>query len=236
MDSLSPSSDLLTDFPDPKPSADTPPCLPNSAKSPWFSIWFHPRQTMAWIIWKDPAQQVLLLAVLAGIVQAFDNASRADMGVVSGLTVMMLFGALGGLISLYFGGWVLRIVASFLGGTASPEESRAALAWSYVPQITLLVLAFLPMLFLFGPETFHSASPIFDAKLAADATFGLASGIILMLSGAASLVMTIWTVVILVANISVVNRFSTWRAFFTILIPVLLLVGLLLLVVVVEIL
>ena len=189
---------------------------------------------MEWIIWNDPTQQVLLLAILAGIVQAFDNASRADMGVVSGLTVMILFGAMGGLISLYFGGWVLRIVASFLGGTASPEESRAALAWSYVPQITLLVLAFLPLLILFGPETFHSTSPIFDAKVAADATFGLVSGVILMLSGAASLVMTLWTVVILVANISVVNRFSTWRAFFTILIPVLVLIGVLLLVILVE--
>ncbi len=125
-------------------------------------------------------------------------------------------------------------MASFLGGTATPEESRAALAWSYVPQITLLVLAFVPMLILYGPETFHSTAPIYDAKAAADATFGLVSGITLMASGVVSLVMTIWTVVILVANISVVNRFSTWRAFFTILIPVLLLIGVLLLVVVVE--
>ena len=190
MDPLSPSSDVLTDSPNPKPSTDTPPA---SSKSPWFSIWFHPRQTIERIIWNDPKQQVIILAVLAGIVQAFDSTKRYDVGIVSGLLVMILTGSISGLIFVYFGGWILRITAMLLGGTASPEESRAALAWSNVPQITLLVLAFLPMLFLYGPETFHLIYPIFDAKTATDVTFRLMSELVILASGLVSIVTVSYT-------------------------------------------
>jgi hypothetical protein len=73
--------------------------------------------------------------------------------------ICTLLGPLLSIISLYVAGAIIRVVGGWLGGKATSAEVRAALAWSSVPQIVVLILR-VPGLVLFGNEMFSRAKPV----------------------------------------------------------------------------
>lgn len=127
-------------------------------RKPWLTIWSAPRKTIRAIVDSDPTRHVLLLAAIAGVAGALNRSSN-DNGIGNILPtwgvvlVVVVLGPLGGLLSLYVGGAILRWIGSRLGGRASSEEVRAAIAWSALPRIAVLVL-WLPYLTLYGTEVF----------------------------------------------------------------------------------
>jgi hypothetical protein len=58
---------------------------------------------------------------------------------------------------LYIGAAVFRWASGLLGGEVDSEDVRAALAWSYVPDIVALIL-FLPLILIVGQDWFSSSA------------------------------------------------------------------------------
>lgn len=175
--------------------------------SPLLSIWLKPRETIRRIVETNPTKYVIPLAMLAGIGQSLDRASSRSTGdaipIVAILALASIAGSIGGLLMLYVGGAIYRWASGRLGGQASPEEIRAALAWSNVPIIAALPLTFLQA-FLLGSGMVTSVTAAWDSDPLL-ARFILGSSIV-------ELVAAIWTFVLLLQTLSEVQRFSVWRA------------------------
>ena len=177
------------------------------ALNPWFSIWTKPRATIQQIVETDPQRLVLLLAALGGFSTVLDRASMRNMG--DRLEWPMLFlvaaivGPLAGIVTLYLGGVLLRWTGRWIGGQASSQHIRAAMAWSSVPEIWALLL-WIPELALFGQELFTSTTPLLDANPSLN---------IAMLGFAAlGILMAVWQFVIFLKCLGQVQGFSAWKA------------------------
>jgi Yip1 domain len=113
-----------------------------------------------------------------------------------------------GVVFLYIGAAILTWSGGLIGGVASNVEMRAAMAWSQVPGVAaaivllITVLMGVPVPQVIG-STLPSIDPAFYKVLLVELVLGLWSGIIGLYC------------------IAEVHRFSTWRAFWTTLIPAL---------------
>lgn len=173
--------------------------------SPLFSIWVKPRETIRNIVETNPTKYVILLTMLAGVGQALDRASSENMGdpLVAILAICVILGPVGGIISLYIGGVLYRWSGSWLGGQASSEEVRAAIAWSSVPTVFVMPL-WIPELLIFGKELFTSSTPRMDAN---PLLIAVLLGFVIIEIGA-----EIWAFVLLLKSLGEVHQFSAWKA------------------------
>jgi hypothetical protein len=90
-----------------------------------------------------------------------------------------------------------------LGGKATSEQVRAAIAWGSLPTIVSLVV-WVPQLILFDQELFTQATPRLEAHplLAA----------ILLGFGLIQVALGIWSLVLVVKCLAEAHQFSAWRA------------------------
>lgn len=179
--------------------------------SPWLTIWIRPRQTIRRIVDSDPEHQVMLLAMLGGIIQVLNQSSTRNAGDILSLPIILIIcamaGPIVGIILLYLMGALLRWTGSWLGGQASSVEVRAAFAWSSVPSIWSQIL-WLPKLALFGNDLFTSTMP----RISANPFLAL----ILLGFTMVELVVVMWAFVVLLKCLGEVQRFSAWRALATV--------------------
>lgn len=193
------------------------------ALNPWTSIWTRPRATIRQIVDTDPKYMVIPLAILGGIVQAFDNASTRNLGdelPLGGIIVAALIGGpIGGLISLYLAGWFLRVTGGWLGGKANAEKVRAAIAWGQVPAIATLPLIGVQIA-LFGIEMFTEFTPELDAN---DQML-----YVLLATGVGEMILGIWAIVAVIKCVAEVHEFSAWRGLGAMFLAFLVLFGILL--------
>ncbi len=184
--------------------------------NPWISMWVEPRETIQQIISSNPTRTVLLLAALSGFGSALDKASIKSMGDTFELPIIFsiaaIAGPIGGILSLYLGGALVRWTGTWIGGVASSQNIRAALAWSSVPLIWALLI-WIPELALIGDELFTSETPRMDAS---DTLLLAFLGLSLI-----ELVIAIWTLVVLLKSLGQVQGFSAWRALGNLLLSVL---------------
>jgi len=175
--------------------------------NPWVSMWTKPRATIQQIVDTNPEYLVLLLAAISGFSESLNRASTKSMG--DKLEWPMIFliaaivGPLGGIIGLYIGSVLIRWTGGWIGGQASSQHIRAALAWSSVPAVWLLII-WIPELALFGQEMFTTEMPIVDASLSL--TF------ILLGFSVIEIVISVWIIVVLLKCIGQVQGFSAWKA------------------------
>lgn len=145
-----------------------------------------------------------MLAALGGISQALDRASMRNLGDEHDLgfilAASLIGGPIAGVISLYLFGMLLKWTGSWLGGTASSINIRAAVAWSYVPLIWALFL-WVPQLALFGKDLFSSETPSIDQSPFLMLGFGLLA-----------IIVGVWTIVVFVKALGQVQGFSALRA------------------------
>jgi Yip1 domain len=175
-------------------------------ENPFLTIWTRPRATIRGIVDTNPALHVTPLAMIGGVLQALDRASasmRNQLSIATTLIGALIGGSLGGLLSLYFGGWLVRITGRWLGGQAEPEEIRAALAWSGVPKLVTIPIWIAAIVF-FGSELFKSATP----NLAQHPALWIVLGV----TGLIEFVLATWSFVIVVKCLAEVQQFSGWRA------------------------
>lgn len=180
-------------------------CLPGS--NPWLSIWTRPRETIQQIIDSNPTKHVETLAVIGGISFGINRASNLskgdDMPWTLALFIAIVLGAVGGIIELYLNAAVLRWTGSWIGGRATSEHLRAALAWSNVPYAFILA-ALLFIVVLLGEEMFTSKTPRLDNSLVLLGAVSVASF--------AAIAIWIWHLIIMMKSIAQVHGYSAWMA------------------------
>ena len=170
--------------------------------NPWKEVWLHPRNTIKAILKYDPKYMVLPLAALAGVA---NNAIEFEMmdGIIGGSSFIgsSIVAALLGLASLYIGAFLLFLTGSWIKGKANALKLRAATAWSGVPVVASLIL-FIPLFF----------------ALNSGATGTIA------ISSLASLILGLWSLVLYIAMIAEVQKFSIWKAILNIILMIIILI------------
>ncbi|HPG39826.1 MAG TPA: Yip1 family protein [bacterium] len=192
--------------------------------SPWSTIWLRPKETIRRIVDTNPRYQVIFLAILGGIGQTLANArGMGDMFSFGALIFLcLLAGPMGGLLSLYISGFVMHWTSARLGGTATREQVRAVIAWSWAPIVYTLPLWGVKYI-LFREELFTTGKTFIESQPALSFLFELFTAV--------DFVITIWYLMILFIGLAEVNRISVGRgiaaavlAFVLVGIPALLLV------------
>lgn len=175
--------------------------------NPWFSIWVRPRGTIRQIVDSNPDHHVLLLAILSGIFRALDNATEQELGddlsILAIIVMSLVFGSIGGLLSLYVGGAVFRWSGSLFGGVAPSEHVRTVIAWSSVPDVVLLII-FIPIIIIFGSDWFSSSPTFMDESEIL--SFLLVGGLAFL-----GLALVLWRAFLFVKCLAEVHKFSAWR-------------------------
>ncbi|WLE96897.1 MAG: Yip1 family protein [Candidatus Electrothrix communis] len=168
--------------------------------NPWFSMWTQPRATIQQIIDDDPEHMVLLLAALAGFVQALEMTTvntGSSYDWLFRLLLIVIAGPIGGIIWLYINSALIHWTGEGSGGQASTEDIRAAIAWAFIP-ILWTSLFLQPLLALFGGQ---QPSPE-----------GNPSTPILVGLGLIQNIAEVWAFVVFLKSLAQVQRFSVWDA------------------------
>jgi hypothetical protein len=175
--------------------------------NPWFSIWTKPRATMQHIISTNPTRFVLLLAAVSGFGEALSQASMNATGDQFAwptiVAMAAILGPIGGLIGLYVIGFLMHWTGRWIGGQASTQHIRSAVAWSSVPMIWALLI-WIPKLMLFGQELFTSSGANIESNpfiLSTVVGFGILETVI-----------SVWAFVVCLHCLGQVQGFSAWRA------------------------
>lgn len=178
-----------------------------SAERPLRTFWLQPGATIRRIINGDPEYGVFVLTVLAGVSLGFaDIVSRSaektiPLGVA--LSAIVLGGPVRAFVHLHLGGWLLSWIGRWLGGTATPVEVRAAIAWSNLP----LAFGWLGIVVLLGMDGENLLERGFVAHVSEDA----ASNMLELVMWAES-VLVFWSYLLLALGLAAVQGFGVWRA------------------------
>ncbi len=181
--------------------------------TPFFTIWTAPRATIRRIVDTEPTRYVIALAAIGPAINALTNqwsralASNANLSVLWPLWVVVdvAIQAALGVVLLFALGGVFRWSGSLLGGLASRDEVRAAIAWSQVPDITAGILVLIAV--LLGMPAPHATA----GTLQIDPSFYP----VLIVAA----VLAVWGSIILLKCLGEVHRISAWRALGASLIP-----------------
>jgi len=182
--------------------------LPNRSISPWFTMWYSPRKTIRWIVDSNPRQQILFLSALLGISWALNQLSSRNAGDKLSFFLLLVVGVIGGsiigIILVYLMGALFHWTGQKFGGKATVEHLRAAYAWSWIPNIWMLLI-WLPALAIFGADMFTGATPKIEATPL----------LALLLLGFTflNLITGLLSFFFMISCISEVQQFSNWRAF-----------------------
>jgi signal peptidase I len=155
--------------------------------SPWFSVWWNPRDTIGRIVTTNPKHHVSLLAVVGGVSQVLSRM------IVAGFTTelfdwrLIVIGAIAGAIfgvgALYVSAILFSWSGRMLGGHAPPAVMRAVLAWGSAPMVVSIAICLIAVGVLklsWGTDASAPAFPMLTLSIIAVA-FGLWSWIATML-------------------------------------------------------
>jgi len=172
------------------------------------NIWQQPRATMAHIVETNPTQYVVLLAALGTIAQGLGDNSLLDLynqlnqNLSLAVGIKVTLSAALGIIGLYILACLLDWTGKWIGGTASQEHIRCAIAWGMSPLlVTLPVWAFL--ISYFGVDVFNLGS---EATTTAPGIF------VFLPCQLALLIINIWSIFTILKSLAQVQGFSAWRA------------------------
>jgi hypothetical protein len=169
------------------------------------SIWTEPKLTFTYIFRFCPKKYITLLLILDGIVNGLERSqSHADKHTTYSITIFVFAILFGGIFGWIFG-WFYAALLSWTGrwikGTASSDQFITVVAWSLVPAISSLILM-IPKLLIFGNEPFRLD---FQGQ-------SIYKIIAFLFIGLIEFILSIWTIVILVKGIALVQHFSIKKA------------------------
>lgn len=198
------------------PAAATP--AAPARLNPWLGIWLQPRATLRQLMQEPPREaQLMALVVIGTLATGLSRAGSHDIGAhLSLLTILLLAGfsaALSGILLGYLAfSALLQWTGSWLGGRASNQGLRTAIAWSNVPLLPVALMVF-GEIALFGSEALTRDGPAADGNLILIGAYGV-YGIL----GAA---LWIWSVILSVICIAEAQGFSAPKALANILLSML---------------
>jgi hypothetical protein len=162
--------------------------------NPWISIWFLPRATIRQIVSTKPDEHVTFLAIMFGIytVLNFFYGQNFSIDLILQLAISVAIGGVLGYVAVRVFSKMLHWRGQRSGGRAKPDEVRAAVAWSTVPSLFLL-LVLIPAIIL-------------NSRFA---TIDRTSFIVILFL--ISLVLLLWRAIILINCIAEINHLSLWE-------------------------
>tara|TARA_R100000935_G_C2783908_1_gene142954 strand:- start:209 stop:802 length:594 start_codon:yes stop_codon:yes gene_type:complete len=177
-----------------------------------------PKVTFNYIFKHKSKESVFTFFVLAGIAKSVDRLLEKELvdrpfDIVQLVISIILGGALGW-ISYYVIAWFLEVTGGLLKGKARLFEYRRVLAWSLVPVIVSLFIL-IPQFFLFGAG---SNNLVWENGFSMN-SIGLIFFIVL------SLLLDLWTLIILIIGVAYIQNFSIGRAVLNIVLPILIVGG-----------
>lgn len=183
-----------------------------------YQIWLQPKETLKYILKNCPEKYMIVLFMLGGIVDAISRASDKGLGdsrsTLSVLLIAFLFGGILGLITNFIYAWALSATGQWLKGKADASKFRTVIAWSLVPSIASLFLL-IPELIILGDDLFKS-EPIVDTTVNSIAWF---------IFGIMEITLGVWTIIILVKGIAMVQNFTIGKAILNLILPILIILA-----------
>lgn len=184
--------------------------------NPWFSMWNRPRDTIQQIVDSDdPEKMVLLLAAIGGVSSSLNSSSSNFVGdqfsLMSILLASLFIGPIVGVIGLYISGFLVSWTGKWIGGHASSNDIRIALAWAQIP-IIWTVGIWIPEILIFGQELFMSPDENGLILTAPYAFFAVGFFIVKVTA-------SLWAFVLLLKSVGQVQGFSAWKALWNLIIP-----------------
>lgn len=179
--------------------------------NPLRRIWFEPVATLTYIVENQPRKNINLLLVFGGIMNSLDRAlEKADENtrILDRTIFAIIGGAAFGWISFYLLAYFLSIAGDWLKGKADAAAYRTVLAWSLIPSLAGA--------FLFIPRII-----IFNEVVGQNGVFSIIDNLLQFIQ----FFLGVWTFVILVKGVMLIQNFSTGRALLNIFLPMLIVVG-----------
>ncbi len=172
--------------------------------NPWLGIWIAPKKTIRSILDTHPRKWILLFSIVAGalgglLLPLILKPQLSSFFIMLVLIIGVIGGAILGLLSLYFEGWIYTLTGSWIGGKGTFVDLKCAVGWKNYPSILTALLYGLTILAIPNPWL--------------EALFGFLY-----------LVFGIWGFIILVNLVGEAHRFSAWRGFFTVIIAMILVI------------
>ena len=173
--------------------------------NPWISMWTNPRATIRAIVNINPKFGVFYLALIYALKSNLFFSNYWSLGLsfpfYAIFLASVLLAPLFGMIWVYFAGWVLYFTGEWLGGKAPMAHLRAAVAWSKIPSF-VSILMWLVLLIANAEITF----------------IHVGSGPSSVFMSLISLILGIWSLVLLVQSVREVQGFSAGRSFINVMI------------------
>ena len=196
-----------------------------SDKEVFTKIWTSPRKVFKYIVEKKYEKYFLVLLILAGISNAFSQASSKKMGDDLSILGIILVCTIGGGIFGWFSLYIYAALLSWTGkwfkekGKGNTNSILTVLSYAMIPSIVAMVLL-IPQIGVVGTELFKTNSNFEGA--------GLGTALLLMITGLLQVILGVWTIVLVVFGISAIQNFSIGKSILNMLMPGLLLLAILL--------
>lgn len=115
-----------------------------SQLNPWLSMWTAPRKTIRFVVEKTSSYGIIWLSAIYGLECMIFYLHFWSLGFKAPSLALfipsLVFSPLVGFIWIAFYGWIMRSTGKWLGGKARSVELRAAVAWSRLPFLLLLLV------------------------------------------------------------------------------------------------
>ncbi|MGM9949982.1 MAG: Yip1 family protein [Lysinibacillus sp.] len=175
--------------------------------NPFLTVWLHPKQTARHVIDNKSLGFVFLLIAVgsfAAFGSGYVNTDFNNTFSVAILVLIALFiGPLLGITLTFIYAGVLYLFGKVFGGTGSYWDVFKACSLTYIPSLATGILYYIWM--FLSPGSYFS---VYETS-----AFSFIVPIF-------SFVLGVWGFVINVAALAEAHRFSYWRSFFTLLIPI----------------
>ena len=178
-------------------------------------IWTQPGRVFAFINANHYDKYLYVLLFFAGIARAFSRASMNNLGdkwsIEMIIAIAIVGGGLFGWISFYIYAALLSWTGKWLKGEGNTQSILRILAYAMIPSIVAL-LFLIPQIGYYGNEIFKSSGDISSA--------GVLPNILVYGSFFMEIVLGIWTILLSVIGISVVQNLSITKSVLNLLLPV----------------
>lgn len=170
-----------------------------ASMNPWLSMWSQPKSTVRALVHSNAGYGVFYLASIFALQSFFFYANWWSLGLNTHFYTILLAGLilspLIGFIWIYYLGYIFYFTGKWLGGSAPVSHLRTAIAWSKIPSsISLLMWIFLVL---------SSPTLVFIQD---------AGGPSSIFINFITLILSIWSLVLLIQGISELQEFSTLRS------------------------
>ncbi len=174
------------------------------ASNLFIKIFTRTKDTFRYIYKHCPEKNVHLLLIIGGLISAIGR--MVEKGIIrldSNTITQIIGGTIGGYIMLLIYAWTISVTGKMLGGKATATQLRTPVAWSVPPRILGFVFL-IPQLVWF--EELYITP---DSNML----------ILLIAIGIIQIGFVVWSVVIMVKGVSILQEFSNGRAFLNIILP-----------------